>query len=289
MAAASLATWLAVRAVQPPAMRELEALRSGPVWAPILADGFPTLIVVGDYYIFGDSDDGLDPARLVREYTINSRADLDEFLMLHPDKAARYIDLNLRYLPVGSAFALRDVLPLVSLGPRSPRVRVILASALTPEMLKTNNVVYVGYLSGLGTLRDTVFAGSRFSVGGSFDEIVDGKTRRRYLSQEGGPSVEGHMDRDYGYFSTFKGPAGNRIVIVAGTRDAGLMQTAEAVAGSASLKQVVHRAGGGDSFESLFEVEGMDQQNLNGRLLLSSPLNSLSKWRSLPQKAFPAG
>ena len=177
MAASSLATWLAVRAAPSPEARELQRLRAGPVWGPILSDGFPTLIVVGDYYIFGESDDGVDPVRLVREYTVNSRADLDEFVMLHPEKAGRSIDLNLRYLPTGSAFALRDVVPLVALGPKSPSVRVVLASALTPEMLKTNNVVYVGYLSGLGMLRETVFAGSRYSVGDTYDEIVDGRPR----------------------------------------------------------------------------------------------------------------
>ncbi len=291
MAASSLATWLAVRAAPSPEARELQRLRAGPVWGPILSDGFPTLIVVGDYYIFGESDDGVDPVRLVREYTVNSRADLDEFVMLHPEKAGRSIDLNLRYLPTGSAFALRDVVPLVALGPKSPSVRVVLASALTPEMLKTNNVVYVGYLSGLGMLRETVFAGSRYSVGDTYDEIVDGRTRRHYVSQEGGPSGAGEMNRDYGYFSTFRGPAGNRIVIVAGTRDVGVMQTAEAATGLDSLGQMLRRAGGADAFESLYEVDGMNKQNVDGRLLLSSPLNARSKWTSgpLPQQAFPAG
>ncbi len=35
----------------------------------------------------------------------------------------------------------------------------------------------------------------------------------------------------------------------------------------------------------------MNKQNVDGRLLLSSPLNARSKWTSgpLPQQAFPAG
>ena len=129
-------------------------MRAGPVWSPILNDHFPTLIVLGDYYIFGESDDGMDVNRLVREYAVNSHDQLDDFLMQHPDKMGHYMDLDLRYLPVGSAAALRNVLPMLEASAKASGDRVILASDLTPGMLKSNNIVYVGYFSGMGVLRD---------------------------------------------------------------------------------------------------------------------------------------
>ena len=42
------------------------------------------------------------------------------------------------------------------------------------------SLVYLGYLSGLGGLRDPMFSGSRFAVGSSYDEIIDKQTGRHY-------------------------------------------------------------------------------------------------------------
>lgn len=290
MACASTATYLLFQARLPPAVRQALQLRQGGVWGPFLADRLPTLVVMGDYYIFGESDDGMNVARLVREYTVNSASDLNGFLVEHPAFSARYVDLDLRYLPVGGAYALRSLAPVLAGASAAGAPRVILASALTPEMIRANNIIYVGYLSGLGPLRDTVFAGSRFSVGDTYDQLVDGRTRHRYTSGGGGPDSNGQMYRDFGYFSSFSGPSGGRIVIIAGTRDVGLMQMAEAATNVAGLVRLIHRADSKD-FEALYEVEGMDRQNVGGQLILASPIDGAAKWRGAAgaRGVFPAG
>ena len=285
----SLLTWAVLSASLPAVEKEVRAVRSGPVWSPVVSNGLPTLIVVGDYYIFGESDDEMQTDRLVREYAVNSAADLDQFLIKHPDKLYHYLDLNLRYLPVGSAFALRNVVPVAQSWQDRKATRIILDSELTPEMLKANNIVYLGYLSGLGALRDLVFAGSRFTIGDTYDEIHDSRTRQEYDSQGGGPSRDGVVYRDYGYFSTFRGPGGNRIVIIAGTRDVGLMQTAEAVTRSEPLKDARRRAGGADAFEALYEVNGIDRLNMSGKLIVASPLDARAHGPAGAKLVFPAG
>lgn len=268
-----------------------EAVRRMPPWAQLLGRDRPLLVVVGDYYIFGDLDQATGAGRLVREYGVNSAQDLDAWLMDHPQAVGRYRDLDLFYLPVGTAAALRDVMPL--LAPRTGRhdeVRVVQASDLTPEMLKRDDVLYVGYLSALRLLRDPVFAGSRFRVGETYDELIDTRTGRRYASQEGGPAQGQASQRDLGYFAAFRGPGGNRIVILAGARDMGLMQTAEAVTNPAALNGLLAAAGRSDAFEGLFEAEGMRRANLGGRLLVGAPLDAAHIWsppRNAPQ--FPAG
>lgn len=267
------------------------ALRRTAPWAELVAPKRPLLVVVGDYYIFGDLDQATGAGRLVREYGVNSPGDLDTWLMDHPEMVGRYQDLDLYYLPVGVASALREVMPV--LAPRTSardQVRVVTTSDLTPEMLKRNDILYVGYLSGLRVLRDPVFAGSRFRVGETYDELIDTRTGRRFESQEGGPA-EGHASqRDLGYFAAFRGPNGNRIVILAGARDMGLMQTAEAVTNREALKGLLSAAKGADAYEGLFEAEGMGRANLGGRLVIGSPLDAGRIWA--PAKTpipFPAG
>src|SRR5690606_14056358 len=124
------------------------------------ADQRPILIVLGDYYIFGEMNEQLDVERLVREFSINSRQDLERYLKRNPEVEGRYIDLGLGYLPISAGFALREVMPV--LGDAAKRVRVTVMSALDPAEIKSSHVIYIGYLSGMGMMQDLVFAGSRF-------------------------------------------------------------------------------------------------------------------------------
>ncbi len=270
--------------------RALAQAQSAEPWRGLLKSDLPTLLVVGDYYIFGEIDEQAGIDRLIRQYSINSPSDLDDWLMDNPKAMGRYRDLDLYYLPVGAAFALRSVAPLLARGAaHSENLHVVMASDLTPEMLKRNNIVYLGYLSGLGVLRAPVFAASRFSIGDTYDVLIDGVTHRTYRSQEGGPSQGDAARRDYGYMAAFDGPTGNRIVIVAGDRDTGLQQAAEAVANPAALKALRNEAGKSENFEALYEVEGLGRSSLGGRLVVAAPRSKANPWTVQPNLSFPAG
>jgi hypothetical protein len=270
--------------------RTLARAQGAAPWGAILKSETPTLLVLGDYYIFGEIDEAAGVDRLIRQYSINSASDLDDWLMDNPKAMGRYRDLDLYYLPVGAAFALRSVAPLLSAGAAHPaNLRVVMASDLTPEMLKRDNIVYVGYLSGLGVLRNPVFAASRFSVGETYDELVDGPTHHIYRSQEGGPNQGDASRRDYGYVAAFRGPSGNHIVVIAGARDTGLQQAAEAMANPDALKALSRAVSGRDSFEALYEVEGIGRSTLGGRLVVAAPRNQVNPWTAPPSLSFPQG
>ncbi len=264
---------------------DLATLRETPVWSRILNDDRTIFVVLGDYYIFGETDQSMEVKRLIREFSINSPADLDQYLMLHPDLASHYLDLQLNYLPTAVGYALRDVMPL--LAPAHKRIRLALASQISPAVLTSANVVYIGYLSGMGMLHDFVFAGSRFSEGKSYDEIVDHVTGQHYVSQAAVPRGE-EKYHDYGYFATFSGPSGNQIVVISGTRDVAVMHTAEAVTQPETLEQLTSSAHDAQSFEALYDVYGMDRMNLGGKLLLTSKLNTSRIWTGEPRDAVTA-
>jgi hypothetical protein len=253
----------------------LTGVRASPVWARILGDDRTIFLVLGDYYMFGQTDAAHQLRRLVRDFSINSPSDLDQYLKLHPDKADEDLDLQLSYLPTAAGYALRDVLPL--LAPAHRRVRVALASELNPAVLTSAHVVYVGYLSGMGMLRDLVFAGSRFTLEHSDAELIDRTTGERYLSQAEMPHGE-EKYHDYGYFATFAGPTGNQIIVVSGTSDVALMHTAAAVTQRPSLDALTASAHGAGAYEALYDVYGMDRMNLDGKLVLTSKLNTSRIW-----------
>ena len=270
--------------------RTLARVQAAAPWRGILKSEPPTLLVLGDYYIFGEIDQEAGIDRLIRQYSINSPSDLDDWLMDNPKAMGRFRDLDLYYLPVGAAFALRSVVPLLSRGGAHGRnLHVVMASDLTPEMLKRNNIIYLGYLSGLGVLRNPVFAGSRFSVGETYDELIDGVTHHIYRSQEGGPSQGGDNRRDYGYVTAFQGPSGNHVVVIAGARDTGLQQAAEAMANPEALKALAKAVKANDNFEALYEVEGLGRSSLGGRLVVGAPRAKINPWTAQPNLSFPQG
>ena len=258
-----------------------DAVAASPLWSEVFDDDLPVLVVVGDYYIVGELDDFGNVARLVREFDVNSSEDLDVFAIFEPELGARYVDLDLTYLARSTAFALRDLLRVIYTSDKP--VTVAAMSDLDIEDLRTSHIVYVGYISALDKIIEFVFASSSLEVGDTFDELRNLDTGDLYTSEAGLPADYRNY-RDYALFSTFPGPNGNQFVVVAGTRDAGLMHSAEAVSDPPyvrSIEQTVPEAIAATppAFELLYEVTGFDRTNLDAMLVHSARLDFSEIWR----------
>ena len=255
--------WLSRSLGPEPALTKAAA---SPLWAGI-GRNRPVIVVVGDYYIFGDTDYSESPKRMVRAFEINSPAELDAWLMDNPQFQGRYVDLDTYYTPVGATLALRQIMPLVrQAAGGDERISVVTASHLTPDMLKTSDIVYVGYLSGLHVLQDPVFARSRFSIGATYDELLDRRTGQTYVSGAGKAQGD-RPNRDYGYLASFRGPTGNRFIIVAGNRDIGVVQMSEVAADSRAIRAL--RMDAAAPMEALYEVDGVGRTALGARRVVA--------------------
>ena len=246
---------------------EAASASASPIWASLLADDLPVTIVVGDYYLLGEVDKSGDVKRLVREFNINSEAEFIDYLELNPGSSQQYRNLRLTYLPTGTAVALADVSALLA-GRKQAHIKLM--SELDAETLRTSHVVYIGYLSGLGMLGDFVFGASRLRLQGTYDQLVDSTNERSYVARM--PQTAERSFVDYGYFATMQGPAGNRIIVVAGTRDNGVMQSATAATDPKTLAAWVAESGHSQAFESLTEVQGVDRTNLSTNRIFVAPL-----------------
>jgi hypothetical protein len=250
-------TW---RAIAPNG--EVARAAASPLWREVGKER-PVLVVVGDYYIFGDTEGGDEPRRMIRAFDVNSPSDLEVLLMERPQLQGRYVDIDTYYTPVGATLALRQVLPLARhLAGSGDRLRIVTSSQLTPEMLKSHDTIYVGYLSSLRLLQTPVLGRSQFEVGETYDELVDRRTGKVHVSSAG-TAQRGRPNQDFGYLAGLEGPAGARIVVLAGGRDIGVMQMAE-IATDAS-----HAAArNAQPFETLYRVEGLGRTNLSATPIL---------------------
>jgi hypothetical protein len=263
-----------------PERSSAQIVAASPIWSRLFADDMPILVVVGDYYIFAevDKDGGIN--RLVRDFRVNSSKDLDELVMYHPDMLGRYMDLDLTYLPRGSASGLLDVLRVLYTS--SKPVRVVSMSELSIADLKSNHVVYIGYLSGLDKLEDFVFASSALTIGSTYDELRNIETGETYTSEAGMPESHGGY-RDYGFISTFPGPNGNQFMIIAGTRDPGMVEAAHVLSDPAFIKTIENarpdkKGSQPPAFEMLYEVAGSARTNLDAMLVHSAKLDTQQIW-----------
>ncbi len=255
----------------------LAAVRTSSIWAPIIESRRSLILVPGDYYIMGERDrpDG-DPARLVREYAVNSREELDEWFMREPSLRERYMDLNLFYLPVSAGYALKTLMPILTPPSAIGRASwLVPSSKLTANLLKDGDLVYMGLLSGLDLLQHPVFANSRFAFAGSFDEIIDSETGKIYIADPTGDQVAAR--RNYAYIARLPGPNGNNILIIAGTRDPALLQAVDILSNPATLRQL-EAATKSRYFEALYAVDGVGESNLRGTLIAADARSIEGMW-----------
>jgi hypothetical protein len=257
-----------------------------PVWNSVLQDEQPILLVMGDYYIFGELNANGNIARMVREFGVNSRRDLEDLQFTDFQRAENYLDLDLSYMPEGSAFALAKIVPILQESGKT--VNITMMSDLTTADIRENHIVYIGYLSAMEKLTDLTFAGSGLRIGRSYDELFNRGTDEYYTSDAGLPE-EGEPFKDYGMFSTYPASTDTQVVLISGMRDAGLMHTAQALSDTNALNDLVVAIDNDTdealaSFEALFEVFGVDRLNFDANLVYAQLLDTNQIWTA-PQPA----
>lgn len=264
------------------------ALEPTVLWQALADDDLPVQVVVGDYYIFAEMDQRGNITRFVREFAVNSADDLSRFEARANADSRRYQDLGLTYLAQSSGPALGDVLGM--LNGIGKQVEVVSMSQFDPAVVRTHHVVYVGYFSALDKLFDFTFAASQLAIGATYDELLNIESGDVFESSAGFPDDYRNY-RDYAYFSTFPGPAGNQLVIVAGTRDEGVLHISQVASDTAFLSNTaadVPTSSDG-AFELLYEVTGFDRTHIDSMLVHAAPLDVSLIWSGTSIREFSPG
>lgn len=249
------------------------------LWQPILDDNEPILILVGDYYIMGEDDGTGNVGRMVREFDINSAADLAAYQARGDDMS--YLNLDLAYTPTSTPKALAQVMKVF--GADGRRVTVKTMSEFKTTDLVGSHIIYLGYLSGLQSLTDLMFAASNLAFGVTYDELINLDDDTLYESSSG-LSINGASYRDYGMLSAFPSPGGHQFVLLAGMRDEGLVNLSEEVTTPEKLATLQNALAGKVSqdsgFEALYEVLGFDRTNFDAKLVYSDKLDTNVLWET---------
>ena len=267
-------------------LRERAPLADSAFWQPVVANGHPITVVMGDYYAFSRlGEPGTDPdqgPRLVWDRAVPTREDLAILQMLEPDGADTLMDYDQHFVTGGTIEAVSTVRLALSRLPGAARrpVRLVSISQLTPEQLVSDDIVFVGQFSGIGTqIRDPLLQASGFRFGPDLDGLVDTEDNKVFVADNMVLTDERTPRRDFAYIASLPGPAGNRLMIVAGIGDAGVKQAAELVSDRAQLDRLSAEDGETQSaFEALFRVRTVKNVNVGASLLLSRSLKVDDVW-----------
>lgn len=251
---------------------------NSPVWRAIQLDDRPILIVMGDYYIFGELDESGRISRMVRDFMINSRQDLANLFLQNAELQLFFRDLDMTYLPEGSAFALAQIAPLIKATGKT--LNITMMSRLNTADLRNNHIVYIGYISGMDKLNNLFFTASGLLPGSSFDELYNKETGATYSSTAGLPE-HGQPFKDLALLASWKAASGNQFVLIGGTRDAGVMQAASIASNLDEIEELsthLEPTISPSSFEALYEVYGIDRLNFDSSLFYKRGFNPHQIW-----------
>lgn len=270
--------WQWQRSHDVPVDTPLSSTLTHPLWQSLMDDDLPILVVMGDYYIFGETDESGRVTRMVRDFFINSRQDLAELFMQDNTLQMHFRDLDMSYMPEGSASALLQIAPLVAA--TGKRVNVRMMSRITTADLRNNHVIYIGYISAMDRLNNMYFPASGLLPGRTFDEIYNRAEQTFYTSTAGLPE-QGQPFKDLALIAAWTAARGNRVILVSGTRDAGLMHAANVVANVTELEHLEDVGGQASvtgGYEALYEVYGIDRMNFDASLVYYQALDPDRIW-----------
>lgn len=264
------------------------ALAQTALWQALSESERPLVVIVGDYYLFakinGASAAPDGEPQLVWDKSVPTREDLTVLQMLDPSQANAVVDYNQQFVSGGTIEALSSLRATLNQLPtlRRKSVKLIPASQLTPEMLKSSDIIYVGQFSGMpALLRDPLEEASGFQIDPGFDGLTDRVSAKRYQSDGMILTDERIGRRDFAYLASSPGPAGNHLLVIASIGEAGLKEAALLSGNLAQMKTLGYdpakRLSG---FEVLYRVRTIKNVNIGATKLFNRALRGSGIWDS---------
>lgn len=243
-----------------------QRVRQSALWAPITHSQRPVMFVLGDLFMYTQTDANTGRTLTVRDTQINSSEDLRALLASQPALAA---GVGLRYstmIQKSTAVSMIEILQILA-DPGRP-VEVRLRDELRAEDLQRYDIVYVGPITRLGPLTSDYHMRSRYHFDSATSGITDTLAGKSYQPE----GSLGDHHKDYALVARYPGPAGNSIMVfTSGGRSAGLSQIVRTLTTAEGLNKFWQADGAAitppPAFEALVAVSGYKQTDISAVLV----------------------
>tara|TARA_Y100001972_G_scaffold129301_1_gene196375 strand:+ start:8108 stop:9292 length:1185 start_codon:yes stop_codon:yes gene_type:complete len=225
--------------------------RNSFLYNDLSANDKPVLIVLGDLFMYVEKD-----GTMVRNYSINKLEELEarkpELLSLNQSRSKILTRLH--------AISIFNISTLIN--DLNKEVHFRMASELSIEDLKENNIIYIGLFKSLYLL-DTYYKISHYRPGPGMSYLIR-KATNDTISIVGNPA---EMHKDYGILTRMKGLENNVIYLMGGFTDTSV----EMISSRIHQEHFFEKTIAGEfadnrlpeNFEILFEVDGYDRKEVS--------------------------
>lgn len=263
--------------------RENAPLAETAAWRDFATSDRPVVLATGDYYLFARiAAAQVAPPQLEWDEAVPTREDLTILQMLDPARAGEVVDYGQQFVSAATVEALSLMRGAIARLPslRHKAIKLVAGSQLTPEMLGTADIVYVGPIGGLPVLlRDPLSQASGFRIEPGLGGLTDLASGEHYQSDGMVLTDERIPRRDFSYLASFPGPGGNRVLIIAGLGEAGLKEAARTIGDPVRLQQISRSlAGSPQGFEMLQRVRTIRDVNVGAVPVIARPLRAAAIW-----------
>jgi hypothetical protein len=242
--------------------------RANPIFKDFAESDLPTLIAVGDFYFYKQIN--FEYSDISRIACINSDADLDNYLSEHPEASQFMARDDNSYVGPNVIYELPLILSELQLGYQD--VKINLASNVTYEDVRENNIIYLGSLKSLGILRNVMnvlhlqFALCPHRI---FLTSAQGDTTHVYMTSLDEP--QDFKFTDYAIVAKFPGPNNNHILIISAFHAWDTGTTVKSLKDEQFLNNISNQFSilepFPSHFEALFRLTGFRRTSLDAEVL----------------------
>ncbi len=236
-----------------------------PVWQDFAENEKPTLLVLGDYFVFsGQLPTG--SVGIYRDFNINSEVEYEHLLDKNPELIHSLSKSNLTYLSKMAAFCQSHIYKVFA--QTGAPIHVKLSSDLQPDDLKNNNIIFVGNYKNMGLFENVVqdldFSFGIFSSGRQFI-FADDQNAEIYR-----PANDNSKQIDYALVINTEGYTGNRFLLFLSTQDIGNISVVDQLTNPDYLATLLNeklKQLDPDNFKALYKVQGINKTDLSFELI----------------------
>lgn len=245
-----------------------------PIWREFIQSDLPIMIVPGDHIFYTEYSEKIGRELTIRDYTINSLAELESLKTVLPQSKIRRSDEP--YFPYHSIWSIPPILNVLYAGNQKPIFRKSLD--ISPQILDEYNFIFIGSIKTLYTFEHTM-ANSYFNfniaphiVTYTHPDSEKTLTFSTNLHSQG-------PNEDLVLVLKLPGPSANMIFIIASYHSLGAPEIADYLTSKskrAPLEAIfVSRYGEIPKyFEILFRVTGIDKTAYNSEILICNKINA---------------
>ncbi|NMH87532.1 hypothetical protein [Flavivirga algicola] len=250
-------------------------VRQTELWSDLFASKNNTMMVLGDLFIYEETDSITGQVKTVRDPSINSPEEFDTIKSVYTRKGIAFESLSYSFLIRNSALWVKDLSEVFYEAEKDFVIRTM--SRFNPKELPDNDLVVVGMIKTLGLFKDYINK-EGYSINDSKLNYWNGNLKKHETYIANGDADKYHTD----YAILLKVPganSNNTIYLFGGIWDTGASQSFKHFTDyelAIELEKAMKNKFGEipKYYKVLFEVSGIDRMELSSKIIHLEKIDS---------------